>query len=230
MTDTPHNMLAEIGHNSGATPAEIAADEVAAAVAMFKERRDALIADADKRAVTDNDSIGRAADVRSMIRTLRETIEIRAKEIAAPYAQASSTVKRHFENFVVDLDAADARIDQRVRDCREDQRAKAAKQAKEQADAEAALRAKHSMPAAAPMPDAPISLPTVKGDYGSAVGDRTVKVFTYKDPKKLPMDVLKAAGVEKAIQQALRDYHKIHKTIPGVTITTEKTTSHRRPN
>jgi hypothetical protein len=219
-----------LASNSSVPPSEIVADEIEAALAAFKERADALVKSAAEREVTDNDSIGRAADVRSMIQTLSDAVWMRAREIAEPHQRAVSTAKTRTERFLADLVGADQQLMQRIADCRHAQRQRAAAQAAEQRAREAELRAAAPEPVSPQIDSAPVSLPAVRGDYGSRIGDRAVTTFTYADPTKLPLEVLNAPAVAKAIQAALRAYAKLNPNIPGVTANADLATSHRRPN
>lgn len=238
-------LTAEVGHNSGVDPAELVADEIASVLLQYKDRRDALVSAAATRKVTDNDSIGRAADTQTLIRTLRDAIWARAKEVAQPYTNAVETAKTRTQRFVVDLEQADADLTQKVDDCRAEQRRRATLQREEQRRQEQALRPPveeevspqiDSGPAprrrADPLPpvEGAVSLPAVRGDYGTRVGDRTVTTYVYKDPRKLPLDVLNAPAVAKAIQASLRTYAKLHPVIKHVTVETDMATTTRRPN
>jgi hypothetical protein len=232
-----------VGHNSGVEPAEIAGDEINSVLTQFEARRDALVKAATDRTVTDNDEIGKAADIISMIRTLDETIWARAKEVAEPNSRAVETVKNRTARFVADLATSMSVLDQRIKDLRDVQRQRAQAQRDEQRQREAALRPDpepvnpqiDSAPRrrrAVPVeqPEAPVSLAPVKGDYGSRVGDRALTTYVYADARKLPKAVLDAPAVEKAIQTALRAYVKLHKMPKGVTANADLTTTHRRPN
>lgn len=236
---------ADVGHNSGVAPAELVADEITSVLLQYEERRNALVSAAAARKVTDNDSIGRAADTQTLIRTLRDAIWARAKEVAQPYSNAVETAKTRTQRFLVDLEQADADLAQKVEDCRADQRRRATLQREEQRRMEEALRPPveeevspqiDSGPAprrrADPLPpvEGAVSLPAVRGDYGTRVGDRTVTTYVYKDPRKLPVEVLNAPAVAKAIQAALRAYAKLHPVIKHVTVETDMATTTRRPN
>lgn len=222
-------LAAAAGHNSGITPAELVADEIESALTQFVDRAKALVKSAEARTVTDNDEIGKAADIRSMIKTLTDSIMVRAREVAAPHHQAVQTVKGRTERFLADLETADAALVQKISTCREDQRVKAQRQRDEQAAAEAALRPAHVEPVNPQIDSAPVSLPAVKGDYGSRVGDRKLTTYAYADPRKLPRAVLDMPEVEKAIQSALRAYAKVHALPKTVTAIAGVTTTHRRP-
>jgi hypothetical protein len=246
------NEIAPVGHNSGVEPSEIIADEIASVLAQYAERSAALVASGAARVVTDNDSIGRAADTQAMIRTLLDTIWARAKDVAAPYSRAVETAKTRTQNFTVALEAANADLTRKIADCREDQR-------DEQDQAEALLREqaevvnpqidsnpvrrtaavvedadvprpKPKAKAIVAEPVAPVSLPAVRGDYGTRVGDTTVTTYIYKDARKLPLAVLNAPAVAKAIQSALKAYAKLHPEIKHVTASTDMATTIRRPN
>lgn len=225
--DVPH----PLGHNA-AIPAEAVGDQIDAAIGAFKARLDALVKDAGDRAVTDNDSIGRAADVRSMIRALNEAVDARGREIAEPHGRAVAVVRTRVERFLAPLVTADAALEQRISACRAAQRERARKQAQEQADREATLRvdAGVASPQIDMAPPTAMPLPAVRGDYGSRVGDRTVTTYVYSDVRALPLDVLNAPDVAAVIQKVLRVYAKLHREIPGVEVTTGLKTSHRRPN
>lgn len=225
--------IAGVGHNAGVDPVEIVVDQIESALKQFEERRDALIKAGRDRAVTDNDSIGRAADVRSMILTLQEAIWARAKEVAAPHVRATSATKNRTEIFLAELAGIDSLLEQRIADCRAAQRQRAKLQREEQDRREAALR--QDLGVVSPQidstaPAAPVSLPAVRGDYGTRVGDRALTTYVYEDVTKLPLDVLNSPGVAKAIQAALKNYAKLHTTIPGVTAEADLKTSTRRPN
>lgn len=239
-------LAAAPGHNSGVVPAELVADEIASALAQYEERVAALLLAAKSRTVTDNDSIGRAADTQTLIRALGDAIWARAKEIALPYTHAVETAKTRTQRFVSELEQADADLAQKISDCRELQRTRAQQQRDEQRAMEEALRpaieevvnpqidsgpAPRRRAAKAPDPvEAPVSLPAVRGDYGTRVGDTTVTTYVYADARKLPLDVLNAPAVAKAIQAALRAYAKLHPVIKHVTAKTDMATTTRRPN
>jgi hypothetical protein len=259
MSDDAFIPPAPVGHNSGIEPSELVVDQIASVLAQFAERNAALVASANARVCTDNDSIGRAADTRAIIQAQLDTIWARAKEIAAPYSRAVETAKTRTQNFTVDLEAAAAGLTQKIADCREDQRRRAQAQRDEQDQAEALLReqaevvnpqidsnpvkrtaavtAEADVPrpkpkakASQPEPVAPVSLPAVRGDYGTRVGDTTVTTYIYKDARKLPLAVLNAPAVAKAIQSALKAYAKLHPEIKHVTASTDMATTIRRPN
>lgn len=252
--------IAPVGHNSGIDPSELIADEIAAAMAQYMERRDTLVASAASRTVTDNDSIGRAADTQALIRALLDAIWARAKDVAAPHSRAVETAKTRTQNFVQALQQADADLTDKIRACRDMQRRRATEQQEDQRRQEEAMRAatevvnpqidsspisrdnplgigeplvpkpKPKAKAPPPEPVQPVSLPAVRGDYGTRVGDRAVATYVYADVRKLPLDVLNSPGVEKAIQAALRAYAKLHPVIKGVTVSTDMATTLRRPN
>lgn len=215
--------------NSFVEPAEIIGDEMDAALAQFAERSAALVKAATDRVVTDNDSIGRAADTQSMIRALDEAVWARAKEIAAPHNRAVNVAKGKAERFLAELAAADQLLTDKIRDCRTAQRDRAAAQKREQAEREAALRGATEEAVNPQIDSGPIALPKVRGDYGSTVSDRALTTYSYADARKLPKAVLDMPAVEKAIQAALRAYVKVHKLPKGVTANADMTTTHRRP-
>jgi hypothetical protein len=221
MTDTRG-----IGDNSG-QPAEIVRDQLAAMLAMphgigqsFEQRKAELIASAGRCAVTDNDSVGRAGDLQAMIVRLLDAVDQRVTEIAEPHALAVGAVRAGRERFAADLLTAQASVRALVDAFRDDQRKKAKEAADQQRADEAARRqalklAEPADPASAPA----VALPAVKGDFGSRTGDRKVKTYSWKDPRKVDLLVLNHAAVQEAMQRACRDLNKVQATIKGVTIT-----------
>lgn len=219
--------MTTIGDNiSKAPPSEIIGEEVDRALALLTARRDALITDVSNRKVTDNDEIGRAADVNALIGALVAEAREKCVAIALPHTQASQTAKAKLERFIANLERADIDLKARIAACRQKQRSIARQQQDEQRAREAELRGVQQTELA---PAQPVSLPSVRGDYGSSVSDRAVKEFSYTDPTKLPIEVLNHRAVKKAIQQALRDYSKLHDTIPGVHVGDDLATTIRKP-
>jgi hypothetical protein len=219
--------LAGAGHNSGATPAELVGDEIDSALAQYVDRSTALVKSATDRVVTDNDSIGRAADTQAMIRALQDTIWARAKDVAAPHTTATNVVKSRTERFLADLAQADEMLTGKIRDCRTAQRARAAAAREEQRQMEAEMRGPEVVN---PQVDStPIALPKVRGDYGSTVSDRALTTYVYADARKLPKALFEMPVVADAIQKALKVYMKAHPKTKGVTASTDMTTTHRRP-
>lgn len=225
----------EMGHNSG-IPADMVRDELGIALKGFEARKKELLESAGRMPkITDNDLVGKAGDLQALISRLIDSIGYRYDEIIEPYQTAIAAGRGMRDRFGEDLFAAKEKAKRDVDAFRADQRRIAKEEQDKQREAEAALRAKAAAakPAEAPAPVAPtpatpIRLAPVVGDYGSRTGDRAKQIFTIADPRKLPLDILNHSAVMDAIQRACRDLYKVKKTIKGVVITTDATTTVRK--
>ncbi len=221
--DAPH----PFDHNQP-VPAEVIADEIATKFKEFEPRRDQLLKAGRDLKIVDNDTVARAADQQSMIRTLIEKVRGTAIEIAQPHTAAVSVAKNRLERWIQELETVDAGLAARIADFRNAQRRKIAEQQAEQAQVTAQLIGTPEMPAPTPKAQE-IKLAPVRADYGSTVSDRAKATFAWEDPRKLPDQILNHKKVKAAIEQACRDLYRIQDTIDGVTIGTEYKDSHRKP-
>jgi hypothetical protein len=239
--------ISHLGHNSLSAAA---AREIDDELARFRDRAKA-IEEAEKRVVIDDeDTAGRASDFAAQARALAEEAGAARDRVREPYKQASDLVTTRALRFAEPLQAVADRVIHRIGEYRRFQREKAAEDLRLQQGEEARLRAAAaarqapSAPAPAPAeyasddrwlyeqraarPAQAVSLPATRGDYGSRVHDRKVKVVTIDDPRALPDAILLSDKVQEAMKAVCRDMSKHMKVIPGATITTDIAPSHRR--
>jgi hypothetical protein len=210
-------VTAGLGHNSG-TPAEMVQAELGEALLQFTKRRDDLVGSAGRVVITDNDQLGRASDLHSMIVVLLDRIDAARADAVEPHRQAQAAGMAVAEKFAADLFDAKRAVREAIDKFRADQREAAEKAQAEQAAAEAVLRAAKKLAEKAPEPTQPIALPAVKGDYGSRTGDRKVKTYSWKDVRKVDLQVFKHPKVVEAMQAACRQLDQAGVTLKGVTI------------
>lgn len=215
-----------------APPADAARDEIGTALSTFEERRAELLEALPRVFVTDEDSTGRAADFVSQLKVLRDQVNGRRDGIRQPYADANRAVNTAAEKWLGNVESAIRKVEGMIATYRREQRELAeAEQARQAAEEEAArvARTGRAAPAAPPPPPAaPVTLPTTRGDYGSAVSDRTKKVYRVVDVLKVPLLILESEAVIAAIVKQCAVAGKLMKTIPGVEITDAVGIQHRK--
>lgn len=156
------------------------------------------------------------------------------KEVREPYDQACRTASARVDKFLDPLRAAETSIKAKIKAFRDAERTRAQEQQDEQRQLEtAAIAAKaptrSRRPTTLAPPEAePVSLPGVRGDFGTTTSDRRVKVYEITDVHALPDIVLNHDKVIEALKSACRDANKLMKTIPGCKISTVVDNTTRR--
>lgn len=206
---------------------EIAGDEARNALLPFEQRRQALLESLEKRQVTDDEDLRRAADTISLSEALREEADRRVEEVRQPYHVSASAVRNAGLMFATPLQIAERDVRERINAFRNRQREAAARAKNAQAEKEAELRRQAGLdtPAAAPIAAKDVRLPSARGDYRAQVYDRKTTEVKITNPRLLPDTVLKAPGVIAAMETAVRQLAKLTKDIPGAEVETGLGTS-----
>lgn len=210
-------------------PAEIIADLVDSALKQFQDLRDQRIAAAGRVEVIDQDTTGRAGDLKAMIATLNERVRNEIYAIAEPHDQAVKLARARMERWLEPLLAASSSVNEKIENYRSAERKRIAEQKRKQREEEQAALAKNapkedegwvsSNVSATPEEPIQVKLAPVRGDFGSLTSDRKVLEVEILDPRALPDLVLNHAKVREAMIAAVKDLHKLQKDIPGAKVT-----------
>jgi hypothetical protein len=123
------------------TLAEIAKADTEEALSQFEDRKKALLEGAEKAFVSDEDSTGRAADLRALIKALVARAESVVLDVRAPIDRARAAIVSAEERWLDALATADEKIAGLIEQYRKDERQRIADRKREQALEEAAARA-----------------------------------------------------------------------------------------
>lgn len=208
---------------------EVAAMEIEERLAEFAERKKGILASLERVTVVDNETTGAAADFKTICQTFLNKVDVERREAKEPYDSAVTVIQSKVAAFTEPVQEAIRTVDQKIRDFRDDQRARQRKRLKEQREEEARLRAaaaarqKGELPIDPPAP-APevkpteISLPVARGDYGSKVKDKVEKTYRIVDVRALPDTILDSPKVRSAMLAAIKQLARLQSEIPGVEV------------
>jgi hypothetical protein len=233
------NPRAVMGGNNPPSPIELLIDNLTLANVDLIARRDALVEAVGRVPETiDNDDVaGKVADFIKQISVTAKAAEDSRVEAIKPHLEAQRAVGGFFKKLTEPLDAAKARLNDRLTaHLRRKADAERARIAEEQR--QAAIRAEEEaaknqdafgLPAVdeAPAPE-PVARETkaadlsrTRGDYGSVTSLRETWEFEITDIKAIPLASLRPFLARDAIEKAIRGYVKAYqdgKPLKGVRV------------
>ncbi len=198
---------------------DVAADEIELELAKLEARRVELLASFEKCKVTDEDTAGRALNLMGMMDRLIERADNTGQITAQPYGDAVALVKARVGRFQDPLYAKRALISDMIDTHRKAVRAKIAEQQAEQAKV---------ITPAAEIPRGPVKAPTIRGDLGGTISDRSVWEIEIVDVRKVPDTILLHADVQAAIKKVAKIARKLTPEITGLKITEVSATTKRK--
>lgn len=224
--------LHDIGSNQGPPLAEMAHDDMTAAVAPIAARGAELLAAAERAAVVDTESAARAADLVKMIRVASTKLDDAHREVKAPYLAAGRVVDGLRADVNATLDRAKRTIDQKLNQFVAEERAKAeterrrqeeiaraaqkaAEEARSATEAQGYERAAQQAVARA----ADVAPPRIEGDLGGRATAKTEWVATVTDYVLAFNSVWANSIVIEAVDKAVKAMVRAGaRDIPGVKI------------
>lgn len=221
---------ASIGHNSGAPSEDDVREQFRKALLITKPDFDARLeqieAAADRVAVTDDETLGRAGDMVRIIRATDKLVSDTHVAVKAPYLAAGRVCDAEKNALGGRLATVRAKVEQHMNRYAADKRTR---EIEEQRQAEESRRKleelarENDLETALPPPPpaAPARAEPVRSDAGATVSTSIEYVSTVEDYAKAFRKVKDDAGVREAIDKAIQRIVKSTKgqtPIPGVRI------------
>ncbi|WP_334656965.1 hypothetical protein [Sphingomonas panaciterrae] len=196
--------------------------------AGLRKRIADLIDSAGRAVATDDDSMGRCAELVRQMGAVEKVVDEERVRVKAPFLAAGRAVDDAAKTLTSTLGAEKDRVrglgteymrkKQREEDERRRQQEREAEQRRQEELARAAAEQREPEPIAPPPP--PKAEPTrVRSDFGAVASARKVKVATITDWNKAFKAVKNVDAVKDAIQKAVNGLMRAGQTsIPGVEI------------
>lgn len=219
--------------NSAAAMADSARAEAELELAAVDKRASELLASAERAAVVDAETAGKAADLAKMIVACANELTARHKDVKAPYLEAGRAVDDVKNGVLMKADSAKSTILGKLTAYQNEERAKADAERRRAADAERArlLAAISDAPGVAMQAPLPVSISTnpVRGIVATA-GSKAVNEAVITDwPAIMASPVITGNDkVREAVQKAVNALVKAgQRDLPGVMIETKHVASVR---
>lgn len=197
---------ASIGHNNPPSLVNEAVQAMEAAVAPYRDRAEQLVAAADRAAVIDHDTAGKAADLVKMIRVCHTAIEDARKAVKEPYLEAGRKIDAVGKQYTDPLANAKRKVEDKIDVFQREERARLEAERRRMEE----LRRQQELEAAAAGEAAPEPAPAVaepqriEGDLGAKVSTKTEWHHEVLDYRALPESILLSVGVKEAIDKAIK--------------------------
>jgi hypothetical protein len=233
---TPQPRAAVIGDNQPPGPVETLVAAQREAQAPRKERLDYILEKALAKAVTDRETAGQAGDIIKIAGEFIEIVDDDRKARTKPYHDASAAGKAACDEFLEPLRDAVAKLKERINewDAAEDARILAQQREQEAffrtADPTTAGVERTKAPGDVPKPGPdlrPAKRSRIVGDLGARVHQVEEKTYTVTDVRAVPDVILNSPVVHAAICIVARQMARHMPKIPGIEVTTNKTTQVR---
>jgi hypothetical protein len=213
--------------NSAAAMADSARAEAELELAAVDKRASELLASAERAAVVDAETAGKAADLAKMIVACTNELAARHKDVKAPYLEAGRAVDDVKNGVLVKADAAKSTILGKLTVYQNEERAKAQAELRRKAEEERArlLAAVSDAPGVAMQaPPLVVEQPAPVRGMVATAGSKTVSEAVITDwPAIMASPVITGNDkVRDAVQKAVNALVKAgQRDLPGVTIETK---------
>lgn len=217
--------MSELGHNSGLSPEEAAA-AMERALAPHEPRAAEIEAKAKAATVDDHESAQAAIDFIRMARALGEKARDLQTEIAKPYKDAADAARGVALQFIDRLEDAAGAVNAKLADYNKAKRQRAAELARQQQEAEEALRRRAAEAEGKPTEVTPPPAPEVtpepaRSTIRTNLGGRLTETKKWRpkvvDVTKVPAHILNSPKVIEAIEKVARPFLANGIDVPGVT-------------